>query len=226
MPPKDVLDQFIDVKISQYIDSSDDDEGLWARFADDFIGWTEEFFQTANRTKVVRLRTCLREHGVRVEMDGRKVKMAAALAQVVQEEEPGEWTTADIERFKKDNLTVLSKQLEGRIEGAHIGARAASQRVGSAAPSASVSGSRIGSPRLQPQDCSIDYNHCENLLHPLDCLTCHPNGLCTLIYQTLNLHLIPNSPRATSSVKIVLTKRKAHQLRTSTEEPHLPVNQL
>ena len=59
-------------------------------------------------------------------MDGRQAKIAEALAQVVQEEEPGEWTDVDIDRFKKDNLTVLSKQLEGRIQGAHIGARAAS----------------------------------------------------------------------------------------------------
>ena len=59
-------------------------------------------------------------------MDGRKAKMAAALTQIMQEEEPAEWTKADIKRFKKDNLTVLSRQLEGQIEGAHIGARAAS----------------------------------------------------------------------------------------------------
>jgi hypothetical protein len=52
--------------------------------------------------------------------------MAAALVQIIQEEEPAEWTNTDIERFKKDNLTVLSRQLEGQIEGAHIGARAAS----------------------------------------------------------------------------------------------------
>jgi hypothetical protein len=160
MPPKQALDQYIDLKIAQYNDSGDDDEALWARYTEDFDSWNEQFFQTANRTKVVKLRTCLREHGVRVEMDGRKAKMAAALAQIMQEEEPAEWTNADIERFKKDNLTVLSRQLEGQIEGAHIGARAASQRVGSAAASASVSGSRIGSrvgsqvgtPQLQPQE--------------------------------------------------------------------------
>ena len=57
-------------------------------------------------------------------MDGRKTKIATALTQVVAEEEPAEWTTADIERFKKDNMTILSKQLEARIEGVHIGARA------------------------------------------------------------------------------------------------------
>jgi hypothetical protein len=78
--------------------------------------------------------------------------MTTALVQVVAEEEPAEWTTTDIERFKKDNMTVLSKQLEARIEGAHIGARAATQRVGSAAASASVSGSRVGTPQLQPQE--------------------------------------------------------------------------
>ena len=125
MPPKQALDQYIDLKIAQYNDSGDDDEALWARYTEDFEAWNEQFFQTANRTKVVKLRTCLREHGVRVEMDGRKARMAVALAQVVQEEEPSDWATADIERFKKDNLTVLSKQLEARIEGAHIGARAA-----------------------------------------------------------------------------------------------------
>jgi hypothetical protein len=59
-------------------------------------------------------------------MDGRHAKMAEALAQVLQEEQPAEWTDTDIERFKKDNLTVLSKQLEGRIPDAHIGARSAS----------------------------------------------------------------------------------------------------
>jgi hypothetical protein len=75
-------------------------------------------------------------------MAGRKTKMAAALIQVIAEEEPAEWTTIDIKRFKKDNMTILSKQLEARIEGTHIGARAATQRVGSVA---SVSGSRIGS---------------------------------------------------------------------------------
>ena len=90
MPPKQALDQYIDLKIAQYNDSGDDDEALWARYTEDFDAWNEQFFQTANRTKVVKLRTCLREHGVRVEMDGRKAKMAAALAQIMQEEEPAE----------------------------------------------------------------------------------------------------------------------------------------
>jgi hypothetical protein len=110
-----------------------------------------------NRTKVVKLYIYLREHGVRVEIDRRKARMAAALVQVVQEEEPSDWATIDIERFKKDNLTVLSKQLEARIKGVHIRARAVTQRVGSVA---SVSGSRIrsrvgsqvGTPQLQPQE--------------------------------------------------------------------------
>ena len=90
MPSKQALDQYIDLKIAQYNDSGDDDEALWARYTEDFDAWNEQFFQTANRTKVVKLRTCLREHGVRVEMDGRKARMAVALVQVVQEEEPSD----------------------------------------------------------------------------------------------------------------------------------------
>ena len=109
MPTKDVLDQFIDIKIFEYTEATDDDDTLWARFTDDFVGWTEEFFQTTNRTKVVRLCQCLYERGVHVDMDGRKIKITTTLTQVVVEEEPAEWTTADIERFKKDNMTVLSK---------------------------------------------------------------------------------------------------------------------
>jgi hypothetical protein len=50
--------------------------------------------------------------------------MTTALVQVIAEEEPAEWTTADIKRFKKDNMTILSKQLEAQIKGTHIGARA------------------------------------------------------------------------------------------------------
>jgi hypothetical protein len=152
MPPKQALDQYINLKIAQYNDSSDDDEALWARYTEDFEAWNEQFFTSANRTKVVKLRTCLQEHGVRVEMDRRKAKMAVALTQIMQEEEPAEWTNADIEWFKKDNLTVLSRQLEGQIKGAYIGARAVSQHVGSAAASASVSGSQAGTPQLQPQE--------------------------------------------------------------------------
>jgi hypothetical protein len=147
-PQKAILDQFLDLKIEQYYNDNEDDEVLWATFTDDFATWTAQHFQAAARNKVIKLRICLREHGIRVEMDGRHTKMAEALAQVVQEEQPAEWTDTDIDRFRKDNLTVLSKQLEGRIEGAHIGARAASLRAGS---SASVSMSQPGSPSQQRQ---------------------------------------------------------------------------
>ena len=109
LPPKKALDGFLDLRIAEYYDNKEDDDALWARYTDDFKAWNEEFFNAANRNKVVKLRTCLREHGVRVEMDRKKAKMGASLAQIMQEEEPAEWKAADIERFKRDNLTVFSK---------------------------------------------------------------------------------------------------------------------
>jgi hypothetical protein len=59
MPPKQALDQYIDLKIAQYNDSSDDNKVLWARYTEDFEAWNEQFFASANRTKVVKLYTCL-----------------------------------------------------------------------------------------------------------------------------------------------------------------------
>jgi hypothetical protein len=79
-------------------------------------------------------------------MDSRKIKITTTLTQVIAEEELAEWTTTDIKRFKKDNMTILSKQLEARIEGTHIRARATTQRVRSTAASASVSRSRVRTP--------------------------------------------------------------------------------
>jgi hypothetical protein len=35
---KDILDQFIDIKIFEYTEATDDNDTLWARFTDDFIG--------------------------------------------------------------------------------------------------------------------------------------------------------------------------------------------
>ena len=44
MPPKQALDQYIDLKIAEYNDSSEDDDALWARYVDDFEAWNEQFF--------------------------------------------------------------------------------------------------------------------------------------------------------------------------------------
>ena len=78
-------------------------------------------------------------------MDRRKAKIATTLIQIIQEEELAEQTNVDIKQFKKDNLTVLLRQLEGQIKGVHIRAKATSQRVRLVATLASVSGSRVRS---------------------------------------------------------------------------------
>ena len=89
-PQKQTLDAYIDLKIAEYNNNDEDNDVLWGRYTEDFQTWNKESFLAANRTKVVKLRTCLREHGVRVEMDRKKAKMPAALAQIMQEEEPAE----------------------------------------------------------------------------------------------------------------------------------------
>ena len=77
-------------------------------------------------------------------------------------------------------------------------------------------------PKLAPLNCSLksciaDYNHFESLLCRLNCL----KYLYIPLSQTLNLYLALSFLRATSLVKIVLTRRKPPlPLRTSIEGLH------
>ena len=71
-----------------------EDGQLWEYFKEDFEGWTTEIFSLANTDLRRDLRNYLRDHGVFVVKDGKKI--AERLADVVKNEEYHEWTDEEI----------------------------------------------------------------------------------------------------------------------------------
>jgi hypothetical protein len=84
-----------------------EDGQLWEYFKEDFEGWTTEIFALANTDLRRDLRNYLRDHGVFVVKDGKKI--AERLADVVKNEEYHEWTDEEIKLQMSTSNTFNSR---------------------------------------------------------------------------------------------------------------------
>ena len=73
------------------------DTDLWESFQDDFKGYTEDDFRLVNNNNTRRLRNFLRRRGVWIEKS--RTTIARFLFHALQEEEPTQWTDADIQEY-------------------------------------------------------------------------------------------------------------------------------
>jgi hypothetical protein len=75
------------------------DYNLWEEFQEGFEGWTVELFNVASREAIKDLRTYLLEHGVWVEERKGRISYAQTLVDILEEEEPHEWTDEDFQNL-------------------------------------------------------------------------------------------------------------------------------
>ena len=73
------------------------DTDLWESFQDDFKGYTEDDFRLVNNNDIRRLRNFLRGRGVWIEKS--RTTIAKSLFNALQEEEPTQWSDADIQEY-------------------------------------------------------------------------------------------------------------------------------
>ena len=72
------------------------DDALWAQYKEDFKDFTTETFRKAKPGTVRTFRKFLRCRGVRVEMESRKANINQSMANILDEEDPAEWSDDDI----------------------------------------------------------------------------------------------------------------------------------
>lgn len=70
---------------------------LWESFQDDFKGYKEDDFRLVNNNDIRRLRTFLRSRGVWIEKS--RTTIVKSLFNALQEEEPTQWTDAEIQEY-------------------------------------------------------------------------------------------------------------------------------
>ncbi|TQS36385.1 hypothetical protein Golomagni_03168 [Golovinomyces magnicellulatus] len=109
--PTDLTEKVVDGYILHssiwYEDSNYEDYELWEAFREDFEGWSTEVFLIAD-TKIRRVfRNFLLQHGVYMLRDGQKI--AAALANVVNDENYHEGTSEEVQKYMKTTKTFFSR---------------------------------------------------------------------------------------------------------------------
>ena len=90
------------------------DDDLWESFQDDFKGYTEDDFRLVNNNDVRRLRKFLRKRGVWIEKS--RTTIARSLFNALQEEEPTQWTDADIQEYLLSEGTLDSHRINFRLK--------------------------------------------------------------------------------------------------------------
>ena len=93
-PPRDV-DKIINEALKAWEEYGFKDMDLWEKFQEDFEGFTEEDFRSASNNNQRRLRDYLRKFGVWIRRQQR-YPIARSLYDALLEEEPTEWTEAEI----------------------------------------------------------------------------------------------------------------------------------
>ena len=87
---------------------------LWESFQDDFKGYTEDDFRLVHNNDVRRLRKFLRRRGVWIEKS--RTTIARSLFNALQEEEPTQWTDADIQEYLSSEGTFDSHRINFRLK--------------------------------------------------------------------------------------------------------------
>jgi hypothetical protein len=87
--------ELVEFKTLEYEAEGFTDEDLWDAYREDFKTFTLQTFQNCNQTYLRKLRIVLREYGVWV-ATGKRVSLAEALYQTLQEEDPTEWDEVEI----------------------------------------------------------------------------------------------------------------------------------
>lgn len=87
------------------------DHSLWSSYKEEYEGYTAADFRSVPNTKIQRLRNFLRKRGVWIEKSS--MKLATALFNALQEDEPTEWTAEEArrcdtsEKFISDNVRYI-----------------------------------------------------------------------------------------------------------------------
>ena len=90
------------------------DTDLWESFQDDFKGYTEDDFRLVNNNDIRRLRKFLRRRGVWIEKS--RTTIARSLFNALQEEEPTQWTDAEIQEYLLKEGASDSYQINYRLK--------------------------------------------------------------------------------------------------------------
>ena len=104
------IDDYITFKITEYIHYNFQDDELWELYQEDFKGFSIATFKDCNQPGIRKLRALLRSNGVWVRKDRRKT-VAESLYNTLQEEEPAEWTTQEIEEYIRTTGRFNSAQI-------------------------------------------------------------------------------------------------------------------
>ena len=90
------------------------DSDLWESFQDDFEGYTEEDFRLVNSNDIRKLRNFIRRRGVWIEKS--RLTIAKSLFNALQEEEPTQWTNADIQEYLSTEGAFDSYRINYRLK--------------------------------------------------------------------------------------------------------------
>ena len=93
---KDELGDYIETRIHVYTQDNFKDYTLWGIYLEDFCEWTMEDFRRARTNAKSKLRALLLQRGVYVARHSNRYPLAKVLFDVVQEEEPHQWTDEEL----------------------------------------------------------------------------------------------------------------------------------
>ena len=93
---KDKLGDYIETRIYAYTQNDLKDYSLWGIFQEDFQEWTIDDFRRSQTIAKTRLRLHLLQRGVYVARHSNRYPLAKALFDVIQEEEPHQWTDDEL----------------------------------------------------------------------------------------------------------------------------------
>jgi hypothetical protein len=109
------ISEYIRYKTIEYKTTDLKDSDLWEVFKEDFTGFTVEIFKSCIPADIRNLRKLLRKNGVWVIKD-RNVLVAQSLFNMLQEEEPTEWTTEAVTAHLADDGGFNSVKLEPIVQ--------------------------------------------------------------------------------------------------------------
>lgn len=115
----DAAEAFVLGKAKEYRDGEDEDGILWADFASDFRGWTEQTFELVDSKHLTKLRDNLKNRGVFIKT-GSAYKMAKTLTAVTQAKDDPPWTD-DEAQYWASNHNVNSWRITHRLKQIEAG---------------------------------------------------------------------------------------------------------
>ncbi|RKF58787.1 hypothetical protein OnM2_065008 [Erysiphe neolycopersici] len=92
---REFVNTYVEFRLKQYKSTTLRDDRLWEVFHEDFENWIDSTFSKADSYILYDLRDYLRQNGVFVET-GKGKRLSVGLAKVLQEEDPHNWTPAEV----------------------------------------------------------------------------------------------------------------------------------